>query len=283
MLNVDNEVVEINATHLSFSGVGRQKPKTYVVNLEFFEPIDAENSSWSFGSVGTVKFVLQKAAAREWPRLTAGKESVKNHRVWWEKQEQVREADRKAKAAREAKENARREEERKKEEVERAVKAAEEKREAAAKEYEERSAKRAEQLPFLQPALDAVDDLVSSLDQGDEAVEAALGAGKEATKALLDAVGQGDNATAVSTATQLLSTVKSLGSTGYKELTKDALESTVREYKRMCEGFVEPEPEEPPPPPPPKGEGGAKAAGGTKKKKKGKGKKKKEEEAAAAE
>ena len=215
MLNVDNEVVEINATHLSFSGIGRQKPKTYVVNLEFFEPIDAENSSWSFGSVGTVKFVLQKAAAREWPRLTAGKESVKNHRVWWEKQEQVREADRKAKAAREAKENARREEERKKEEVERAVKAAEEKREAAAKEYEERSAKRAEQLPFLQPALDAVDELVSSLDRGDDAVEAALGAGKEATKALLDAVGQGDNATAVSTATQLLSTVKSLGSTGY--------------------------------------------------------------------
>ena len=94
MLNVDNEVVEINATHLSFSGIGRQKPKTYVVNLEFFEPIDAENSSWSFGSVGTVKFVLQKAAAREWPRLTAGKESVKNHRVWWEKQEQVEKADR---------------------------------------------------------------------------------------------------------------------------------------------------------------------------------------------
>ena len=87
----------------------------------------------------------------------------------------------------------------------------------------------------------------------------------------------------VSTATQLLTSVKSLGSTGYKELTKDALESTVREYKRMCEGFVEPEPEEPPPPPPPKGEGGAKAAGGTKKKKKGKAKKKKEEEAAAAE
>ena len=128
---------------------------------------------------------------------------------------QVREADRKAKAAREAKENARREEERKKEEVERAVKAAEEKREAAAKEYEERSAKRAEQLPFLQPAFDAVDELVSSLDRGDDAVEAALGAGKVATKALLDAVGQGDNATAVSTATQLLSTVKSLGSTGY--------------------------------------------------------------------
>ena len=82
-----------------------------------------------------------------WNSITAREESVKNHRVWWEKQEQVREADRKAKAAREAKENARREEERKKEEVERAVKAAEEKREAAAKEYEERSAKRAEQLP----------------------------------------------------------------------------------------------------------------------------------------
>ena len=59
--------------------------------------------------MGTVKFGRRRR--RWWPRLTAGKESVKNHRVWWEKQEQVREADRKAKAAREA-ENARREEER---------------------------------------------------------------------------------------------------------------------------------------------------------------------------
>ena len=127
-----------------------------------------------------------------------------------------------------------------------------------------RSAPRA---PFLQPAFDAVDDL--SPDRGDEAVEA-LGAGKEATKALLDAVGQGDNATAVSTATQLLSQSNRSG-----HRVQGAHEGRARvdraRVQADVQGFVEPEPEEPPPPPPPKGEGGAKAAGGTKKKKKGKG------------
>ena len=51
VLNVDNEVVNINATHVSFTGVGRQKPKRYVVDLELFEQIDPARSSWSFGSV----------------------------------------------------------------------------------------------------------------------------------------------------------------------------------------------------------------------------------------
>lgn len=60
VLNVDNEVVHMNDTHLSFSGIGRQKPKRYVLELEFYASILANESTWSFGSVGTVKFVLKK-------------------------------------------------------------------------------------------------------------------------------------------------------------------------------------------------------------------------------
>ncbi|KAL3892674.1 MAG: hypothetical protein SGPRY_014899 [Prymnesium sp.] len=39
-------VVHINSTHISFSGVGRQKPKRYVVDLQLFGPIVANESSW---------------------------------------------------------------------------------------------------------------------------------------------------------------------------------------------------------------------------------------------
>ena len=45
--------------------------------------------------MGTVKFVLRKASAGGWARLTASTENVKNHRVWWEKQDQVEKEDRK--------------------------------------------------------------------------------------------------------------------------------------------------------------------------------------------
>ena len=56
---------------MQFSGVGRQKPKRYVIDIELFAPIDANASSWRFGSVGTVRFVLRKkAAGHNWARLT---------------------------------------------------------------------------------------------------------------------------------------------------------------------------------------------------------------------
>ena len=55
MLHVGREQVVINATHVTFSGIGRQKPKKYVVNVELFGAIVPENSTWSFGSVGTVR------------------------------------------------------------------------------------------------------------------------------------------------------------------------------------------------------------------------------------
>lgn len=92
VLNVDNEQVRINATHIYFEGIGRQKPKRYVVDLELYGEIDAEASSWSFGSVGTVRFRLKKATGGDWKRLAKGEPNSKV-RVWWEHQEQVQKED----------------------------------------------------------------------------------------------------------------------------------------------------------------------------------------------
>lgn len=72
-----------------------------MIDLELYAAIDTNASSWAFGSVGTVRFVLKKAIEKRWERLTASNESVKNHRVWWEKQEQVQKEDDKKKKAKE--------------------------------------------------------------------------------------------------------------------------------------------------------------------------------------
>ena len=142
VLNVDNEVVSITENRITFSGIGRQKPKRYVVDIELFAPIEPNASSWSFGSVGTVRFVLAKKAEEKWERLSASNESVKNHRVWWEKQEQVEKEDQRKKDAEQA--AARAKERSEKEKLEQQNRELKEK--AALQEKAER---RATQLPLL--------------------------------------------------------------------------------------------------------------------------------------
>ena len=78
VLNVDNERVQLGNDTLLFEAVGRQKPKTFKLNLTFHGAIDAERSSWSFGSVGRMSFTIAKAVNETWPRLLAGKAKPKN-------------------------------------------------------------------------------------------------------------------------------------------------------------------------------------------------------------
>uniref|UniRef100_A0A7S2HMW9 CS domain-containing protein n=1 Tax=Haptolina brevifila TaxID=156173 RepID=A0A7S2HMW9_9EUKA len=242
VLNVDNEVVEINSTHVSFSGIGRQKPKRYVVQLELFAPIEPENSTWQFGSVGTVKFVLRKAKVGQWARLSASSENVKNHRVWWEKQDQVEREDRKEREeidrlAREAKAEAQ------KAEQEKMAKEAEAK---AAALRAEQAALRATQLPSLEVALSHVEELLAApSEQIDEKVETSLTSAKK----LMEVTEQDSNETAVATAAQMLNAIRSLRQTGFQDLTKDALDSAVTQYRSWLEAMVVAAPVDPPSPP----------------------------------
>jgi len=247
VLNVDDEVVHINDTHVSFTGVGRQKPKRYVVDLELFGPILANESTWSFGSVGTIKFVLKKATDVEWPSLTAPNSTMlSKSRVWWEKQEQVEAEDKRIKAARaKATQSAKIEEMKKEEEEQRR-----ERERAHAQEREliraQQAELRAAQLPHFEHATTTIDALVAAASepassQGaslNEAYEASLAA----TRQLLEATGQGANETAFETARQTIDKIKSLSALD-QALTGDALQVAVEQYKTFCTSVLEPEPE----------------------------------------
>ena len=153
------EQVVINATHVTFAGIGRQKPKKYVINVELFGAIVPENSSWSFGSVGTVRFRLTKQETQEWPRLTASAEPVKNHRVWWEGQEQIAAEETKLKREAEARQRATEAEERRLREVEARAEREAIEAEARQKARAHATARRAVLLPLLDTALAAAAEL----------------------------------------------------------------------------------------------------------------------------
>jgi len=240
VLNVDNEVVHINSTHVSFSGIGRQKPKRYVVDISLYGAIDPEHSSWAFGSVGTVRFILRKNVSGAWPRLSSSNETIFKHRVWWEKQEQVAVSDRKAREAEDRQQReAKAEAERKLREADMAEKVAE----AAAlraKQTAERTAKRLEQMPTLDAALLALDAFAAApKEELDDRMAKTL----EASKEVLKVSGQEGNETASANAEQMLNALRKLHSTGFAELTVEASTDLVTKYKRWLEELIEPEPE----------------------------------------
>jgi len=240
VLNVDNEVVNINATHVSFTGVGRQKPKRYVVDLELFEQIDPARSSWSFGSVGTVRFVLRKASDGPWARLTLSNETVKHHRVWWEKQEQVEKDDRNQKEGEERKAREAKAEEERKAKEEAAATAEAKAAEERAKTHAERLAKRLEQKPSYDAALAAFDTFAAAPKEG---VDAAMVGALEAAMEVLRVTGQDANETASATAQQMLNAMKTLRSTGFADLTQEASTDLTTKYKGWLEEQIEPDPE----------------------------------------
>ena len=101
-LNVDNERVEFGNDTLFFEGIGRQKPKTFRLNLTFHGAIVPENSTWSFASVGRMYLTIPKAVPETWPRLLQGKTKPKNMHSWYDRQTSLDEEVKKEKAANKA-------------------------------------------------------------------------------------------------------------------------------------------------------------------------------------
>ena len=105
VLNVDNERVNLGNNSLVFEAVGRQKPKTFKLNLTFFGAILPEQSSWSFASVGRMSFTIAKAVNETWPRLLETKAKPKNMYGWYERQTALdAEVKKESKARKDAKE-----------------------------------------------------------------------------------------------------------------------------------------------------------------------------------
>jgi hypothetical protein len=105
-LNVDNERIVFGNDTLLFEGVGRQKPKTFRLNLTFFGAILPEQSSWAFSSVGRMSLTIAKASNETWPRLLQSKTKPKNMHAWYDRQQildaEVKKEAEARKAAREA-------------------------------------------------------------------------------------------------------------------------------------------------------------------------------------
>ena len=74
----DKVKIDLQPTHVEFTGHSETKKTTYHVKLDFFSEIDVAESK-SHHSARDVSFVLQKKEAKEeyWPRLT--KDSQKLH------------------------------------------------------------------------------------------------------------------------------------------------------------------------------------------------------------
>lgn len=110
VLNVDNEQVTLGNNSLVFEAVGRQKPKKFRLNLTFHGAILADQSTWSFASVGRMSFTLAKAVNETWPRLLEGMAKPKNMYAWYDRQQsldaEVRQAATKRKEAAEAEKKA---------------------------------------------------------------------------------------------------------------------------------------------------------------------------------
>jgi len=86
VLNVDNENITLTNSSLVFTAVGRQKPKTFRLNLDFHKEIDPDLSQWSFASVGRLSFTIAKKSFETWPRLLHDKKKPKNMHHWYERQ-----------------------------------------------------------------------------------------------------------------------------------------------------------------------------------------------------
>ena len=215
------------------------------------------------------KNVSEDGGHVEWPRLTASTEPVKNHRVWWEGQEQIVAEEKKIKREAEAKVRAAEAEARRLREVE--ARAEREAGEALLRQKarEHALARREVLLPLLETALAAAavlaaydgekagDDAAVEGDQATAAAAVAAAAAAEldrafdaSTTATAALVLEADvnNETTVATASQLLTSVRSLASTGYKALTKDALQQTLEQFNELCTTMVPPEPEPEPEP-----------------------------------
>jgi len=76
--------VEILETGVRLSATCKGKNKKFLLELDLFDAIDKENSSWNMASVGRGTFTLSKAKAQTpWVRLLKSHGKPRNMHTWW--------------------------------------------------------------------------------------------------------------------------------------------------------------------------------------------------------
>jgi hypothetical protein len=84
------DVEDFNCTFtnssLVFSAIGGHSGKRfeYALNLDFFDSINPELSSWNIGSVGKVFLTIMKQSVSKWPRLLLTNVKIDNMHYWYD-------------------------------------------------------------------------------------------------------------------------------------------------------------------------------------------------------
>lgn len=92
-LEIISPEVSISETRLTFSGhCARSTQRIKLdLDLEFFTEINAEESTYSFTSVGRLNVNIKKKEAISWPKPMKGKKPNNVH-TWWEMKEKFQKA-----------------------------------------------------------------------------------------------------------------------------------------------------------------------------------------------
>lgn len=85
-VDVDDFNCTFGNSSLLFSAIGGHSGKRfeYALNLDFFDLINPERSSWNIGSVGKVLLTISKLSVSKWPRLLVSNQKIDNMHYWYD-------------------------------------------------------------------------------------------------------------------------------------------------------------------------------------------------------
>jgi hypothetical protein len=85
-VDVDNLNCSFTSRSIEFSAIGGHSGKRfeYALNLDFFDEIIPEQSSWNIGSVGKVLLTIAKRYVSKWPRLLLTNVKIDNMHFWYD-------------------------------------------------------------------------------------------------------------------------------------------------------------------------------------------------------
>jgi hypothetical protein len=85
-VDVENFNCTFTNESLAFSAIGGHSGKRfeYALNLDFFDEIAPEQSSWNIGSVGKVLLTIVKRHVSKWPRLLLTNVKIDNMHFWYD-------------------------------------------------------------------------------------------------------------------------------------------------------------------------------------------------------
>eukprot|EP01138_Halocafeteria_seosinensis_P006002 gb/GECG01006135.1/.p1 GENE.gb/GECG01006135.1/~~gb/GECG01006135.1/.p1 ORF type:complete len:472 (+),score=90.99 gb/GECG01006135.1/:1-1416(+) len=83
-LGCETEKMVIRNRKFTYEAKCKEKRKIFSLDLNLYDALDNESSTWSMASVGRAMFTLKKQTTSPWPRLLKSNSKPGNMHVWWD-------------------------------------------------------------------------------------------------------------------------------------------------------------------------------------------------------